>query len=210
MLFPVNTMMPEFDLDDTEGLDPSEVQYLSKFRKWQGNGTAYAMENGTRPATIGLAMSASPLALLAWIGEKYLEWSDTDLPLDTILLFTSLYWFTSSAPRNVWPYRSTLPGSAKPPAPPMSETKPVGYSAFRDIYVLPKAWTKRYPMIKFRREQDVVSLRPLQPELKLSFLALSLQDLSTRAGTLLLWSNRKLFSRMFRNLYWMLLVPCEK
>lgn len=29
-------------------------------------GNAYAREHGTRPATIGLALSSSPLALLAW------------------------------------------------------------------------------------------------------------------------------------------------
>ncbi|PSR78437.1 epoxide hydrolase 1 [Coniella lustricola] len=150
----VNTMMPEHDLDDTEGLDETELRYLAKFKDWQAKGAAYALEHGTRPATIGLVMAASPLALLAWTGEKYLEWSNTDIPLDTILAFASLYWFTSSMPRNVWPYRNILPDSPSRGAPPMSETKPVGYSAFRDIYVLPKVWTKRYPMIKFRKEHN--------------------------------------------------------
>lgn len=29
-------------------------------------GNAYAREHGTRPATIGLVLSSSPIALLAW------------------------------------------------------------------------------------------------------------------------------------------------
>lgn len=29
-------------------------------------GNAYAREHGTRPATIGLVLSSSPVALLAW------------------------------------------------------------------------------------------------------------------------------------------------
>lgn len=40
------------------------------------SGMAYAMEHGTRGATIGLALQASPFAMLSWIGEKMLAWSD--------------------------------------------------------------------------------------------------------------------------------------
>lgn len=48
-------------------------------------GSAYALEHATRPSTIGLALSSSPVALLAWIGEKFLEWTDEDPDLHTIL-----------------------------------------------------------------------------------------------------------------------------
>jgi microsomal epoxide hydrolase len=68
---------------------------------------------GTRPSTIGHVLSSNPLALLAWIGEKFLEWSDEDPPLDTILT-------------NV-PYRSLFRGPREP-LPPL--TKPTGYSFF--------------------------------------------------------------------------------
>lgn len=67
-------------------------------------GTAYAREHGTRPSTIGLALSSSPLALLAWIGEKFLQWSDQSPPLDEILDSVSLYWFTESFPRCICEY----------------------------------------------------------------------------------------------------------
>jgi microsomal epoxide hydrolase len=33
---------------------------------WMKKGLAYALEHGTRPATVGLAISSNPLALLAW------------------------------------------------------------------------------------------------------------------------------------------------
>lgn len=36
-------------------------------------GSAYAPEHATRPSTIGLMLHSSPLALLAWIGEKFFE-----------------------------------------------------------------------------------------------------------------------------------------
>lgn len=68
-------------------------------------GSAYSLFHATRPATIGLALDSSPLALLAWIGEKFLSWSDVDPPLETILESVSLYWFTESMGRGVFPYR---------------------------------------------------------------------------------------------------------
>lgn len=59
---------------------------------------AYALEQGTRPATIGFTLDANPLSLLAWIGEKFLTWTDTTPPLDDILDGITLYWFTQSYP----------------------------------------------------------------------------------------------------------------
>lgn len=116
------------------------------------------MEHATRPATIGLTLSSSPLALLAWIGEKYLEWSDEDPALDTILGIASLYWFTSSLPRCIWPYKGLFSRGSDPW--PISKTKPLGYSAFQDLSMLPKAWNKAFPNMKFRRDHDKVSRPP--------------------------------------------------
>lgn len=69
-------------------------------------GDAYGREHGTRAGTIGLVLSASPIALLAWVGEKFLEWSDEDPPVDKILDCVSLYWLTDTMPRCIYTYRS--------------------------------------------------------------------------------------------------------
>lgn len=34
--------------------------------RWRDTGTAYGQEHGTRTATIGLVLSSSPIAMLAW------------------------------------------------------------------------------------------------------------------------------------------------
>lgn len=68
-------------------------------------GSAYALEHATRPSIIGLMLHSSPLALLAWIGEKFLEWSDEPhLPTSTILADVTLYWLTNCASTCLWPY----------------------------------------------------------------------------------------------------------
>jgi hypothetical protein len=40
------------------------------------------------------------------IGEKFLEWSDTDPSDEEILRAVSLYWLTDTFPRSIWPYRA--------------------------------------------------------------------------------------------------------
>lgn len=47
---------------------------------------------GTRPATIGFTLDASPVSILAWIGEKFITWTDETPSLDAILDSITLYW----------------------------------------------------------------------------------------------------------------------
>lgn len=147
-------------------------------KKWRATGTAYAMENATRPGTIGLVLSTSPLALLAWIGEKFMEWADTPIPLDTMLRLTSLYWFTSSAPRCIYPYRAVMLGQGHGP---ISTTKPLGYSAFKDITVTPEVWCTNIPNLKFRKTHTEVRFG----QKTLFNPCFSLIVIMHRAGTLL-------------------------
>ncbi|KAJ4358329.1 uncharacterized protein N0V89_002911 [Didymosphaeria variabile] len=110
-----------------EKLSALETKALNRALEWRNIGMAYAQEHGTRPSTIGHVLSSNPLALLAWIGEKFLEWTDETPPLDTILTNVSLYYFTGSFPRSIYPYRSIFRGN-RVEFPPL--TKPTGYSFF--------------------------------------------------------------------------------
>jgi microsomal epoxide hydrolase len=59
-------------------INEAEAKAMPRGKEFMETGGAYAIEHGTRTATIGLALAASPIALLSWIGEKFLEWSDED------------------------------------------------------------------------------------------------------------------------------------
>src|SRR5215469_7869587 len=89
-----------------DGVSQVEMTGLARAQAWLQGGTAYAQEHGTRPGTIGLVLSSSPLALLTWIGEKYLEWTDEDPSTEEILRTVSLYWLTDTFPRAIYPYRA--------------------------------------------------------------------------------------------------------
>jgi microsomal epoxide hydrolase len=117
--YPENTAGVSLPLEETEkeGLDRGDT-----FGK---TGTAYALEHATRPATIGFVLSSSPLALLAWIGEKFQDWTDTTPSLDQILEAVTLYWLTDTFPRAIYPYRGELVESV---------SRPEGDSDYRHVF----------------------------------------------------------------------------
>jgi hypothetical protein len=57
-------------------------------------------QQATRPQTIGYSLVDSPVGLLAWILDKFADWSDTeDIPFekisrDHVLDDVTLYWLT--------------------------------------------------------------------------------------------------------------------
>jgi microsomal epoxide hydrolase len=60
-----------------EGADGSEIEEVEKqgverWDSWMKKGVGYATEHGSRPGTVGLALSSSPVALLAWYGSPFL------------------------------------------------------------------------------------------------------------------------------------------
>lgn len=57
--------MPNRD-DPMMGLSDVEKKGLQRANDFNALGNAYARMHGTRPATIGLCLASSPLALLAW------------------------------------------------------------------------------------------------------------------------------------------------
>jgi len=130
-------------------LDPIEQEALPRGLWFRDEAMAYALEHGQRTATIGFALSASPLALLSWIGEKFLDWSDEDPSLDQILESVTLYWLTDTFPRCIYPYRGNTGHEARPRIANTSGKgrdrpyleKPCGYSFFpKELLPMPRSW----------------------------------------------------------------------
>ncbi|KIV89068.1 hypothetical protein PV10_08679 [Exophiala mesophila] len=105
-------------------------------------GTAYAVEQSTRASTIGFVLSSSPVALLAWIGEKFLAWTDETPSLDQILESVTLYWLTETIPRAMYPYRQVCAQRYMPHNDPKYHCRqPLGYSWFpKEIVPIPQSW----------------------------------------------------------------------
>lgn len=84
----------------TDGLTAVERTWVEEHRDFWTHRAAYAKQQATRPQTIGYSLVDSPVGLLAWILDKFAEWSDTkDSPFETIsrdrvLDNVTLYWLT--------------------------------------------------------------------------------------------------------------------
>jgi pimeloyl-ACP methyl ester carboxylesterase len=84
--------------DDT--LHVTEEQWLASMAAWREEHGGYHHLQATKPLTAALAVSDSPVALAAWVVEKWQAWSTLDItvePARTMLLsLLTLYWTTGS------------------------------------------------------------------------------------------------------------------
>ncbi|WP_134731875.1 epoxide hydrolase family protein [Amycolatopsis nivea] len=86
----------------TDGLTADERGWTEETRQFWRRRGAYAKLQATEPQTIGYSLVDSPVGLLAWLVDKFAEWSDTeDSPFETIsrdrvLDDVTLYWLTRS------------------------------------------------------------------------------------------------------------------
>lgn len=154
--------MPKPDDATEDELEDFEKARMPSFDAFCESGTAYGRVQGTRPATISAVLAASPLALLAWIAEKYIEWSDpaSNIPLDKILEEACLYWFTGCMATSIYPYREDyLYGIYKKGYLHGQEhlyvDKPFGYSYFPfEIAPIPKKWVERTGKLVWYRRHE--------------------------------------------------------
>ena len=84
----------------TDGLTAVEREWTEQTHHFWRHRAAYAKQQATRPQTIGYSLVDSPVGLLAWILDKFAEWSDTEdspfetISVDSILDDVTLYWLT--------------------------------------------------------------------------------------------------------------------
>ncbi len=81
---------------DLSGLSSQEREHLDELKRQSADGRAYLQIQGTRPQTVGYALSDSPVFQLAWIAEKFDEWTAAPIDRDVLLANVSLYWLTGT------------------------------------------------------------------------------------------------------------------
>jgi microsomal epoxide hydrolase len=136
-------------------VDEVEQVGLERAKTFTQNGIGYAIEQATRPATIGMVLQSSPLAVLCWIGEKFIDWTDETPSLDVILESVSLYWLTGCIPTCFWSYRQFYgPDSWHHGTKEWYIHKPFGFSFFpKEISPVPRAWAETTGDLVFYRQK---------------------------------------------------------
>jgi epoxide hydrolase len=91
---------PSVELD---GLSQADRVRGERFNAFQAEGIGYLHIQATRPQTLAYSLNDTPIGQLAWIVEKFQEWTDpaAHLPEDAVdrdqlLTNASIYWFTGA------------------------------------------------------------------------------------------------------------------
>ncbi|ETS81748.1 hypothetical protein PFICI_06750 [Pestalotiopsis fici W106-1] len=134
---------------------PREQAGLKASQEYQDNGSAYLQIMRTRPQTIGTMLADSPVALLAWIYEKLVAWTD-DYPWtdQEVCEWVSLYWFSRAGPAaSVNIYYEMFQGDWKAePGRGLPKAK-LGFSYFpKEIAATPRMWNRRLGHVVFEKE----------------------------------------------------------
>ncbi|KAI1326299.1 microsomal epoxide hydrolase [Xylariaceae sp. FL0255] len=149
--------------------DKAGFERVQWFRN-QGNG--YYQIQATKPQTLGYGLADSPAALLAWIYEKLIDWTDaypwTD---DEICTWVSIYWFSEAGPRSahqlyyetrrneeeIWRKAKQDQGILVSSGDDLQayQNVKVGLSRFpRDVVVLPTHWGHALGNVVFEKDHE--------------------------------------------------------
>ncbi|GAA0948321.1 epoxide hydrolase family protein [Nonomuraea longicatena] len=144
----VNMLMtfPSGDPAELEALSEEDLRRLDQLRRFDVDQSGYMKIQQTRPQTLGYGLTDSPVGQLAWMVEKFQEWTDPSGKLpedaidrDRILALVTLYWLTGTAGTSAHFYyegaedvRHAVSGAVPPP-----QSVPVGVAVFPHDLFLP-------------------------------------------------------------------------
>jgi pimeloyl-ACP methyl ester carboxylesterase len=128
-------------------LSDEEKADLAAMAHFQREESGYALEQGTKPQTLGVALNDSPAGLLAWIVEKFRTWSDCDghpensFTRDQLITNVMLYWMTqtiASSTRLYWEHQHTGEAAAE------YVGVPTGVARYpKEVLRFPRSWVER-------------------------------------------------------------------
>ncbi|MEN3539939.1 epoxide hydrolase family protein [Microbispora sp. ZYX-F-249] len=162
----VNMLMtfPSGDPAEIAALDEGDRERLGRLARFDQDQSGYMKIMATRPQTLAYALTDSPAGQLAWITEKFWEWTDSvkspedAIDRDALLTIVSIYWLTATAGSSAQFYYEGAEGVRQAVAgtPPPPVNAPVGVAVFpHDLFVPIRSFAERdYPSISHWTEFD--------------------------------------------------------
>jgi epoxide hydrolase len=124
------------DPDELATFTDAEKRCLERLNRFLTEGNGYFQIQATRPQTLAYALTDSPVGQLAWIVEKFKEWSfpSAELPeraidRDRMLTDVMLYWLTGTANSSARMYYENMHASTWGQQP---GTTPTGVAVFAE------------------------------------------------------------------------------
>ena len=128
-------MVPSWALTAAEKPDPEEVAFQAQIARMRAHEMGYHLVQSTKPQTISLALTDTPLGFAAWVCEKFRTWGDTKGDIDsrfdrnTLITNLMLYLVNDAVGPAMWMYRGRFEEMAAGGATPRVEI-PVGIALF--------------------------------------------------------------------------------
>jgi pimeloyl-ACP methyl ester carboxylesterase len=135
---------------DDVALTEEEQADLAVMARFQRDDAAYAAVQSAHPQTLGIALEDSPAGLLAWIVQRFRDWSDCDGVLensftpDQLLTNVMFYWVTRSFTSSARLYWETMHGGVL--REPLAHVDvPTGVARYpkEEILRFPRSWVER-------------------------------------------------------------------
>jgi len=157
--------LPGGDPDEMATLSPPDLARVQKLSRYDAEQSAYLRLQSTRPLTVSYGLTDSPVGQLAWITEKFGEWTDSAkvpedaVDRDRLLTNVSIYWLTGTAASSAQLYYASaryLAALFTPGAPRDPVHVPIGVAVFDADPVAPvRAFAERdFPSITHWSEFD--------------------------------------------------------
>ncbi|KAG8688960.1 hypothetical protein FRC11_004417 [Ceratobasidium sp. 423] len=114
---PIMTLKTTLGLAGLPGGYPrDEIDGIKNAEELRATGIAYQQIQGTRPQTLAVGLTDSPVGLLAWIGEKMYVWTDSyPWTPEELITWTMLYWISGPAGGLRYYKENSITGPPKDP-----------------------------------------------------------------------------------------------
>src|SRR5919199_2024991 len=145
------TVFPSGDTAELGDLTDGERARLARLQQRSQDGLGYAMIQSTRPQTLAYNLADSPAGQLAWIVEKFKEWTDpaAELPEDAVdrdqlLTNITLYWLTNTGGSSAQIYYE---GRSSWGQPAQRSAVPTGVAVFPDDFSIRRLVEREHTIV---------------------------------------------------------------
>jgi pimeloyl-ACP methyl ester carboxylesterase len=145
------TVFPSGDPVELADLTDREQARLARLQQRGQEGAAYAMLQSTRPQTLAYGLADSPSGQLAWIVEKFKEWTDpaaelpeTAVDRDQMLTNIMLYWLTNTGGSSAQMYYE---GRSSWGQPEERSSVPTGVAVFPDDFSIRRLVEREHTIV---------------------------------------------------------------
>jgi pimeloyl-ACP methyl ester carboxylesterase len=136
--------------DEVAALTDVERDRVARAVDWSAEKAGYFKLQGTRPQTLSYGLTDSPAGQLAWIVEKFKEWTNAGkdlpehaVPRDRLLANVSVYWFTATAASSANLYYETTHARTLP----TPSGVPTGVAVFAEDLAIRRYGEKRHNIV---------------------------------------------------------------